>query len=206
MSSLRIKITLLWPAAIGSLLFVAALMAQTKDEPISSDAVPSTAKEVVTRTTEEKQDSLFALIDENFKFVRPIFEHSCYDCHSNATKYPWYHSLPVIKGMIDDDIKRGRKKVDFSDGFPFEGKGPALQILHNIRDETNEGSMPIWQYRLIHWGTSIDGARKDSVFAWLDSSIAMIESFYSAEKIPFQKDDDNAGMTKDSSAAKDNDD
>jgi hypothetical protein len=184
----RNRLSLIWPILGASLLSFAALLAQEQKDPQGSDAVPSTAEELVTRTTAERQDSLFALIDDNFKMVKPIFEKSCYDCHSSATKYPWYHSIPLIKGMIDDDVKKGRKNVDFTSGFPFEGKAPTLQILHNIRDEISEGSMPLWQYRLIHWGTKIEGARRDSVFAWLDSSIAMIESFYGAEKIPFQKE------------------
>ncbi|MFZ1685697.1 MAG: heme-binding domain-containing protein [Candidatus Zixiibacteriota bacterium] len=189
MKDLRTRFSLIWPIVGASLLVVAALFAQDKEQPQTSDGVPSTAEEVVTRTTEEREDSLFALIDENFKMVRPIFEKSCFDCHSNSPKYPWYHSLPLIKGMIDDDIKKGRKNVDFSSGFPFEGKQPILQILHNIREEIDEGDMPLWQYRLMHWGTKIEGVRKDSVFAWLDSSIAMIENFYSAEKIQYQKEE-----------------
>jgi hypothetical protein len=184
----RTRLSLIWPILGASLLSFAALLAQEPKDQQGSDAVPSTAEVLVTRTTEEMQDSLFALIDDNFKMVKPIFEKSCYDCHSSSTKYPWYHSIPLIKGMIDDDVKKGRKNVDFTSGFPFEGKAPTLQILHNIRDEISEGSMPLWQYRLIHWGTKIEGARRDSVFAWLDSSIAMIESFYGAEKIPFQKE------------------
>jgi hypothetical protein len=182
------KLMLLLPA-LGLLVLAAALSAQKKPEAPTADAVPSTAEEVVVRTTQEKQDSLFALIDENFKLVKPIFEHSCYDCHSNSTKYPWYHHVPLIAGMIDKDIVHARKRVDFSDGFPFTGKAKSLQILRDIRNEIRDGDMPPWEYRLMHWGTLIDGTQHDSVMAWLDSSTAMIESFYDAEKIPYEKDD-----------------
>lgn len=184
----RRYVGLFGPIVAILLLFFGALWAQKPGQTPTGDAVPSTAEEVVVRTTQEKQDSLFALIDENFKLVKPIIEFSCFDCHSNATKYPWYHKLPLIKGMIDRDIVSARKKVDFSDGFPFAGKASTLEILQDIRDEINQGDMPLWSYRVIHWGTTIEGARKDSVFAWLDSSIIMIKNFYDAEKIPYKKE------------------
>jgi hypothetical protein len=174
-----------------SLLFLSFGALSAQKEPQSAptaDAVPSTAEEIVTRTPQERQDSLFALIDDNFKLVKPIFEHSCYNCHSSATKYPWYHSLPIIKGMIDKDISVARRRVDFSDGFPFAGKSSTLQILRDIREEIVQGDMPPWDYRLMHWGSLVESARKDSAFAWLDSSIVMIEGFYDAEKIPYQKE------------------
>jgi hypothetical protein len=176
------------PIFVIVLLFFGALWAQKPDRQPTGDAVPSTAEEVVVRTTQEKQDSLFALIDENFKLVKPIIQFSCFDCHSSNTKFPWYHKLPLIKGMIDKDISSARKKVDFSDGFPFAGKASTLEILKDMRDEIDQGDMPLWTYRLMHWGTSIDGARKDSVFTWLDTSIVMVERFYDAEKIPYKKD------------------
>ncbi len=125
-----------------------------------------------------KQDSVFALINESFESIKPIFEHSCFDCHTDATDYPWYHALPLIKGMMDDHIAEGREKLDMSNGFPFSGKGNTLELLEEIKEEIENGDMPLLSYRLLHWGTLIGGDKRDSVFQWIDSSTNLLTSFY----------------------------
>ncbi len=130
------------------------------------------------------QDSVFVIINQHYQSVRPIFEHSCFDCHSKYTKYPWYHKLPLIKGLIDSDIKEASEQVDFSADFPFTGEDPLLLILRHLKQEIKEGDMPPWNYRLMHWGKLIEGARQDSVFQWIDNTESMLTEFYQAAGIP----------------------
>ena len=119
-------------------------------------------------------DSLFAVINVGFQLLKPAFEHSCYDCHSKFTQFPWYYRLPIVKGMIDSDIKEARREVDLSNGFPFAGKGSQADMLKGVLDEIQEGEMPPFSYRMIHWGRQIEGASKESVVSWIDSSLARL--------------------------------
>ena len=116
------------------------------------------------------RDSIQWVINEQFQAVKPIFEYSCYDCHSDATDYPWYHSIPGIGGLLDSHVEEGREHLDMSNGFPFKGYEDQAEALEEIREEIEEGEMPLWSYRLIHWGRQIEGSRRDSVFAWIDAS------------------------------------
>jgi hypothetical protein len=151
-------------------------------------AEPNASGQITVRSAEQLKDSLFATINEDFKQVRPIFERSCFDCHSQYTHYPWYHKLPLVKWLLDSDIKEGRQNVDFSNGFPFTGKGDIVQILRKTRREIAEGGMPPWDYRMIHWGRTIEGARQDSVFNWIDTTASQITKFFDREHIPYKKD------------------
>lgn len=120
-------------------------------------------------------DSVYTSINGTYQGIEPILREGCYDCHSGQTKYPWYYKIPGIRGMIDTDIKQGRKRLDLDKGFPFGGRGSQENHLLEIRDELAAGSMPLRTYRWLHWGAAPDDAERDSVFAWIDSSLASIQ-------------------------------
>ena len=115
-------------------------------------------------------------IAHSYKSVEYIFEQSCFDCHSTDPQFPWYHSLPLVGGMLDSHASEGKEHLDLSNGYPFGGFGNQVRALRKIRNEIEEGDMPLWSYRIMHWGTAIEGARRDSVFAWIDSSLALLGS------------------------------
>ena len=180
----QILLPLMTIAISASVLFSELSSADDQDE--HSTKVQPVATPMAANV-QAQRDSLFAVIDQSFLTVKPILEKSCFDCHSSTTHYPWYHKIPLIRGLIDSDIKSGRRHVDFSSGFPFSGRGTILEILKGMRSEIDEGGMPLFTYRMIHWGTSIDGARQDTLFTWIDSTVNQITAFYDREKIPYKK-------------------
>ncbi len=143
--------------------------------------------EIQSTTVQQRQDSLFANIDEQFKLVRPIFENACFNCHSANTDFPWYAKIPGIKQFINGHVEEGRENLDMTDGFPFKGKGEQLKLLEEIRSEVEEGKMPLLSYRLMHWSAWLSDAEKDSIYMWVDTSMTMLQHFYDAEKIPYKK-------------------
>jgi hypothetical protein len=180
-----------WMIAALALLFglivFGQLFAENQAKPAESSATPTAP--ALSSAVKEQQDSLYARIDDDFRLIEPIIQKSCFDCHSSSTHYPWYHKIPIIKGMIDGDIKKGRSHVDFSDGFPFKTRHEILDILQSIKDEVSSGDMPPWNYRLIHWGTAVEGVQKDSVISWVDSTTARIEQFFDKNGITYKKPD-----------------
>lgn len=129
-------------------------------------------------------DSAYAQISATYATIEPMFKKSCFDCHSDQTNYPWYYKIPTINSMIDSDIKEARKHLDMSNGFPFVGHANQLAQLHGIRDEVEENDMPLLSYRIMHWGTTIEGAQQDTLFQWIDASIATLEGTYHRLGIP----------------------
>jgi len=119
-------------------------------------------------------DSLYESIQTGFVRLHPIFQKGCFDCHSDQTRYPWYHRIPVVKGLIDEDIRNARKHVDMSRGFPFGKAHRPADNLARIRDQLAEHEMPPWNYRLMHWSANPSDAERDSVIAWIDESLRML--------------------------------
>ena len=133
------------------------------------------ADTTVSDSAQLVQDSIYATINNNYQTVRYIFKNSCFDCHTDSTKYPWYHVLPFIGGIIDDDITEAKTHLDMSNDFPFGGHATQIDQLAEIREDIKEGKMPILSYRLTHWGLLIEGKKRDSVFQWIDESIKMLK-------------------------------
>ena len=134
-----------------------------------------TAETTLSDSVKIIRDSVYATINNNYQTVRYIFRKSCFDCHSDSTKYPWYHVLPFIGGMIDDDIKEAKEHLNLSNDFPFSGHATQIERLREIREEIADGDMPILSYRFMHWGRLIEGKRQDSLFLWIDESIKLLK-------------------------------
>ena len=156
--------------AVLALLVPVMLIADDDEEEMATPAPTDMA------TLDSATDSVYELINTSYQSVRPIFEKSCFDCHSSFTDFPWYHSLPLVGSMLDDHVKEGRKHLDLTGDFPFGGHGDQAEHLKDIKDEIESGDMPLWSYRLMHWGTAIEGERRDSVFAWIDESLKLLQS------------------------------
>ena len=144
---------------------------------VYSEEPAGSSRETSPQESAAEQDSLFARINERFQAVRPMLERSCFDCHSQSTKYPWYHKLPLIGGMMDDHISEGREHLDMTEGFPFKGKEDGLTLLREIKEEIEDDEMPLLSYRLLHWGRLIEGKQRDSLFAWIDETTVSVNSF-----------------------------
>ena len=175
---------LLLGLTIPILLADGLLMANDDEGEAGSSA--AAANSSLSLDAAARQDSLFIVINGEFNVLKPIFEKSCFDCHSRFTKYPWYHKIPGVKQLLDRDVKEGREQLDLSSGFPFSGKGTLLEILGDMKEEVGEGDMPLLIYRIMHWETGLSGARRDSVVNWLDSARVLVVRFYDQEGIPYE--------------------
>jgi len=153
-------------------------------------------------------DSAYTAVGATYGVVEPILQNSCYDCHSSQTNYPWYHAIPGIKQMIDDDIKEGREHLDLSNGFPFGGHHGQLESLHGIEEEVEAGEMPIFSYRMMHRGSTIEGAERQTLFEWIEQSEQTIKEVYARYGMPLPKihDNDDEDGDHDADHAEDHDD
>ena len=92
-----------------------------------------------------------------------ILKRSCYDCHSNETRYPWYSYMPFSAVLVAYDTYEGRKKLNFSNfnAYPDRRKSKALEeSLETIQ----KGEMPMKIYIAMHK----EAAVSDQDFAVLE--------------------------------------
>lgn len=127
------------------------------------------------------EKTLNAIAGEYEGSVRPIFEKSCFDCHSGATRYPWYYRIPGIKQMIDEDVREAKKHLDMSAGFPFQGHGTPAEDLEQIREVVEDQSMPPTNYLWMHWKASLSESDRERVLQWVSRSL---QTLANPQKVP----------------------
>jgi len=195
---LRISNPLKIAAIILALLLVVTLTALDSDAH-GDEHQDSSATQTDSVTVEQipLRDSIYAEINKSYLNIKPIFKDKCFDCHSSTTNYPWYHSLPVVGSFLDDHIKHAREHIDFSNDFPFKSKDDLVEILGELREEIEENEMPLMSYRVLHWGKTIEGAQQDSVFNWIDQTVAALKQFHGSDSAETEQSNDDTDDTDD---------
>jgi hypothetical protein len=89
-----------------------------------------------------------------------IIHRSCYDCHSNFTRWPWYSHIAPISWLIADDVKKGRNHVNFSEWGQLKPE-VAQSKLEDICNEVRTGEMPLETYVLMHKNTRLSPSDKE---------------------------------------------
>lgn len=108
--------------------------------------------------------------------VKPIFQRSCFDCHGDTTRYPWYYRIPGAKQLIDHDVTESKEHLDLSRDFPFKGHGTPLEDLASIRESIQEGEMPPWRYWILHREAKLSEADRTAVLEWVSESEQRLKS------------------------------
>ncbi|HEY9048466.1 MAG TPA: heme-binding domain-containing protein [Ohtaekwangia sp.] len=81
--------------------------------------------------------------------VRAIFEHACYDCHSNKTKQEWYAKVAPLSWKVYADVQEARRHLNFSH-WDSLSSGDQLTKLWYIVNMVEQGKMPRRDYTLAH--------------------------------------------------------
>lgn len=125
--------------------------------------------------TGPSQEALQAINQNYIQAIRPIFREKCFDCHSSETRYPRYYKFPGARQLIDRDIHEGRKHIDMTRDFPFEGHhGTPTDNLKALERVLRENRMPLWRYRLLHRGSGLSTEEKDKILQWIHESQTII--------------------------------
>ena len=102
--------------------------------------------------------------------VLTILKTSCYDCHSNNTIYPWYNNLQPVAWWLNNHIKEGKERLNFSEfgNYTFD---KSRKKLRGIAREIEEGEMPLTSYTVIHRNAILDEAQKNLVINWAENVV-----------------------------------
>jgi mono/diheme cytochrome c family protein len=95
--------------------------------------------------------------------TRELSARACFDCHSNETVWPWYSNIAPISWLIENDVKEGRRELNFS-----EWDRPQEEA-HESADSVRKGSMPPWYYP---WARLSHAERQDLING-LEASLGM---------------------------------
>jgi hypothetical protein len=94
--------------------------------------------------------------------------NKCYDCHSNNTRYPWYFNIQPIGWWLAAHVHEGKEQVNFSEFRNYPAK-KANHALEELKEVTEEGSMPLDAYVMLHEDAKLTEADKKAIIAWINS-------------------------------------
>ena len=106
--------------------------------------------------------------------VSAILKHSCYDCHSNNTRYPWYMNIQPMGWVMADHIKDGKKDLNFSE-FGSYSLRKQTNKLSAIEDVLQENEMPLSSYLILHRSAKLSDADKQLIVAWVAAAKETID-------------------------------
>jgi hypothetical protein len=100
--------------------------------------------------------------------VRAVLERSCFDCHSNRTRWPWYSQVAPVSWLVNDDVQQGRRHLNFSEWRGYK-IGRQLSKLESLIGEVDKGEMPPKTYLLMHGNATLSANERDLVSGWAES-------------------------------------
>jgi hypothetical protein len=94
-----------------------------------------------------------------------ILRTSCFDCHSNETKWPWYSRVAPASWLVARDVNEGREHLNFSE---WNRLPPADRAEHaeEIAETVTENEMPLWFYVPLHRDAALTTAERATLMSW----------------------------------------
>lgn len=102
--------------------------------------------------------------------VKAILRRSCYDCHSNETTWPWYARVAPISWLIANDVREGRRELNFSVWNKFTG-GRRARKFKEIVEQIEQNKMPQWYYVVLHPDAKLSPGDKTNLIDWAKRSL-----------------------------------
>jgi len=100
--------------------------------------------------------------------VMRILRTSCYDCHSNEVKWPWYSNIAPASWLVVHDVNEAREHMNFSEWQSYSAEDKADDI-EEIWEEVEDGEMPLWYYLILHSEAKLSENDKVILKNWVDS-------------------------------------
>lgn len=111
--------------------------------------------------------------------VKLIFKESCYNCHSDVTRYPWYNNITPVNYWLAEHVNDGKKHFNVSkwEGSSLKRKDHKFEELIEMVEEKE---MPLNSYTWTHSEAKLTDAQIASVIDWAKK----VRVKYSLEKKP----------------------
>ncbi len=99
-----------------------------------------------------------------------MMKASCYDCHSNHTRYPWYTNIAPFSFWIKHHINEGRDQVNFSEWGSYTNK-----VAHHKLEECYEyllnSEMPLPSYLWLHSEAKLNDDQRKKLAGWFEKQM-----------------------------------
>lgn len=106
--------------------------------------------------------------------VQLIFAATCYDCHSNNTKYPWYSYIQPARFIMERHIRNGKKDLNFSEFGNYSRRRQESKFERIIK-QVESGEMPLASYTFLHKNSKLTSRQRETIIKWVDTTLKTFE-------------------------------
>jgi hypothetical protein len=122
--------------------------------------------------------------------VASIFKTSCYDCHSNNTKYPWYANIQPVAWWLQNHVNEGKRELNFNEFATYKEKRQRKK-LDEIIEQIKDDEMPLQTFTAIHSYAKLNAEQKAIITKWCEENMATLPA-----PEPQQQTDNNKTETE----------
>ena len=101
--------------------------------------------------------------------VATVLEETCFDCHSNHTRYPWYAEVAPVSYWLADHIRHGKGELNFSKWSSYSVKKKDHKLDELIEMVENKW-MPLESYAKMHEGARLTDDQIKAVVTWAQAA------------------------------------
>lgn len=102
--------------------------------------------------------------------IDKMIRTSCYDCHSNETKYPWYSNIAPSSWFLQNHIIEGRRKLNFSTFSNYETKRQ-IHKMEECVEMLEKHEMPLESYYLGHQDAKLTDKQRADLMTYFKRQI-----------------------------------
>lgn len=97
--------------------------------------------------------------------VKIILKETCYDCHSNKTRYPWYFNITPVNYWMADHIRHGKGELNFSKWAEYSLKRKEHK-MEEVWEEVEKKKMPLESYTWTHSDAELSQEEIEALVNW----------------------------------------
>lgn len=97
--------------------------------------------------------------------VKTILKNTCFDCHSDHTRYPWYDKITPVNYWLADHIDHGKGHFNVSKWHDYSEKKKDHK-LDELIEMVEAKEMPLPSYTWTHGDADLSQKEIDAVVAW----------------------------------------
>jgi hypothetical protein len=121
----------------------------------------------------EKNQGDLASIDAFLKETNPpenvkvILKETCYDCHSDVTRYPWYNNITPVNYWLAEHVNDGKKHFNVSNwvGNSVKRKDHKMEELIEMVEAKE---MPLKSYTITHTEANLSDDQIKALVSWAE--------------------------------------
>ena len=97
--------------------------------------------------------------------VKIILKETCFDCHSDVTRYPWYSNITPVNYWMEDHVKHGKGHFNVSkwEGNSIKRKDHKFEELIEMVEAKE---MPLNSYTWMHSDAKLSDDEIKAVVDW----------------------------------------